>query len=109
MQKNIVNIFKISIVFLFIVYMTLFTSGITGFYEYQNKQKKDLTEEQIKKFEEDIKNGVAIDLEQYIDNGSKNYQNNFSSLGSTLSNTVSKIVSSSVDKTFDTLIKFVEQ
>ena len=109
MQNNFINLFKFTLAILFIIFLTLFFSGITGVYEYENKQKMLLTNEQIKKFEEDIKNGVEIDMEKYITNNSKNYQNFFSNLGSTLSNTVSNFISSAVSKSFDTLTKFIEQ
>lgn len=109
MENNVINFLKITFSVLFVIFLTLFFSGITGVYEYENKQKMLLTNEQIKKFEEDIKNGVEVDMEKYIDNNSKNYQNFFSNLGSTLSNTVSNFISSAVSNSFDTLTKFIEQ
>ena len=35
-------------------------------YEYRQHEKKVLTEEQIKKFESDVKNGVEIDINDYV-------------------------------------------
>lgn len=109
MESKVYNTFKIVILLLFIIFVTLFFASYTGYYDYENKQKALLTEAQIKKFDDDIKNGVAIDMEPYLTNPNVNYQNNVANLGSKFSNIISNMVSKSVDKTFSFLIKFVEQ
>ena len=101
------NIIKIIFIIIFIIYVTLFFSNETGYYEYQNRIKKEMTEEQIKKFEEDVKNGVPVDINNYIDTTEANYQNNFSNLGENTSNIISTGISKSVNKTFNFIIKFM--
>ena len=103
------NFFKYLFSLLFIIYITLFFSSATGFYEYKNREKKNMTEAGIKKFEQDIKNGTPIDLNNYIDTNNNNYQNNFSNFGKNISNIISNGVSKTVGKSFSLLIKFVEQ
>ena len=50
---------------LFLIFLAIYYSANVGLIDYQSKYKKDLTEEEIEKFEEDIKNGVDIDLTTY--------------------------------------------
>ena len=109
MEAKVYNGFKIVILLLFIIFVTLFFASYTGYYDYENRKTKILTEQQMQKFEEDVKNGVNLDLENYIVKPTKDYQSVLSKFGSKTSKTVSTIVSSSVNYTFDFLIKFVEQ
>ena len=62
------KIFKYVFVFLFIIFMTLYFSQLTGYYEYRNYQKMVMTEEQIKQFEQDIKDGKEVDIKDYTVN-----------------------------------------
>ena len=58
-------------------------------YKYKLTEKKELTEVQIKKFEDDIKNGVEIDLDEYIVKD-KDYSNNITKTNKKISNTISR-------------------
>ena len=109
MESKVYSGFKVGLLLLFIIFVTLYFASYTGYYDYENKKQAALTEEQIKKFENDVKNGVNLDLESYIVKPSNGYQNILSKVGSKLSKTISKCVYNSVEKTFDFLIKFVEQ
>ena len=56
MKKNKKNkIFKFIFGLFFMSFLVIYFSELTGYYEYQNYKKTSLTEEQIKKFEEDVK------------------------------------------------------
>lgn len=109
METKVYNGFKIITLLLFIIFVTLFFASYTGYYDYENKKQAELTQSQIKKFEQDVKNGVNLDLEDYIKKPSNGYQNSLSKIGSKFSKTISRSVAITVDKTFDFLIKFVEQ
>ena len=86
MIKKIINII---FVILFVVFLFLFTFGD---YIYKNKvtTRKELTEEQIKKFEDDIKAGIELDLNKYLikDN---NYQNKITEINSNISHVIEKL------------------
>ena len=56
------KVFKWSFNFLLVIFLTLYFSQLTGYYEYQNYQKMIMTEEQIKQFEQDIKDGKEVSL-----------------------------------------------
>lgn len=67
---------------------------------YKNRltTKTILTEEQIKKFEEDVKNGVNIDINDYVVKD-KDYQNNVTRVNDT--------ISSLINKTFKQIFKYI--
>ena len=109
METRVYNGVKIIVLFLFIIFLTLFFASYTGYYDYENRKKVNLTEEQMRKFEQDVKNGVNLDLEDYLNKPKNNYQNFLAKTGSKTSKFVSDVISNSVDATFSFLIKFVEQ
>lgn len=65
-EESKIKIFRFIFLILFITYTAIFIMVKLGYYEYSNYTKKVFTEEQIRKFEEDIKNGVALDINEYM-------------------------------------------
>lgn len=106
-KKN--TIFKFIFCVFFISFLVIYFSEITGYYEYQNHQKTALTEEQIKKFENDVKNGEKVDIDKYLIINTKSYNNNLSKLASKLSDSISNIVNKSVKYTFKYISKLIEE
>ena len=98
----------IFLMFLF-SYSVIYFSELTGYYEYQNYQKKVMTESQIKKFEEDIKSGKEVDIKNYIDTETITYDNKFTKLTSKLSDGISYLVQGGVNQTFKFLSKIMEE
>jgi len=97
------KIFRITMLILFAIFMTIFISNKNGYYEYQKHEQVTLTEEQIKKFEEDVKNGINIDLENYLKDTTKDYQTKLSQVGLNVSNTLAN----TVKKGFDNFFKYI--
>ncbi len=109
MKKNNKNkIFKFIFIVFFMSFLVIYFSELTGYYEYQNYKKATLTEEQIKKFEEDVKNGKEVDINKYLEKEEIKYNNTLSKISNKFSNTISSIVQSGVDSTFKFLSKFLE-
>ena len=106
-KKN--KIFKFLIVLLFIIYITIYISEKTGYYEYKNYQKTILTKEQIVKFEDDVKNGKNVKLNDYVVNTNKNYQTRLSKMGNGLSELISKMINKGIDSCFEFLNKLVDE
>ena len=106
-KKN--KIFKFLIVLLFIIYITIYISEKTGYYEYKNYQKTILTKEQIVKFEDDVKNGKNVKINDYVVNTNKNYQTNLSKMGFNVSELISKLVNKGINSSFDFLVKLVDE
>lgn len=84
-RNNLIRIISLTLVFLFI---GLYFASNAGYIDYQSRNKTVLTEEQIKKFENDVKENKAIDIENYITDKSAEYDNSISNLSLKISNTI---------------------
>lgn len=89
MKNNFLRIMALTV---FLIFLALYYSSNAGLIDYQAKNKNVLTEEQIKMFEEDVKNNVQIDLRKYSDNKEDKYDNNISKTTLKLSNTIGETV-----------------
>jgi len=107
-KKIIHKTFKMFVIISFAVYITIFISNKFGYFEYQKLKKVTLTQEQIKKFEEDVKNGNNVEIEDYLDNVNVNYQTKISQAGLDISNTLSKTISKGVNGFFSYINKLIE-
>ena len=109
-MKNIklrTKIFRLTLVILFAIFITVFISNKYGYYEYKKHEQVSLTQEQIKQFEEDIKNGENVTLEDYLEKTNKNYQTKFSQLGLNISNALADTVKKGVDNLFKYINKYM--
>lgn len=75
MKEQVLKFFLIS--FLIFFFALLFAEN-AGYYTPRSSKVKTLTEEQIKIFEEDIKNGKKIDITEYTTNLKKDYTTSLS-------------------------------
>ncbi|MDD2203311.1 MAG: hypothetical protein PHT75_01860 [Bacilli bacterium] len=91
--------FWIGLSILFAIFMTLYISQATGYYDYKQYQKTELTKEKIAQFEQDIKDGKNIKIENYLESVETNYNNNASKAGLQISNTIQKYVKSGINAT----------
>ncbi|MDD3392120.1 MAG: hypothetical protein PHE54_01030 [Bacilli bacterium] len=103
------NVFKFIFIALLIAFTTLYLSQATGYYEYEQYQKTVLTEEKIKQFEEDVLAGKNIDINDYIDNTDKNYQNKISRMGLNISSQIGDVVKTSLEGLFKFLSEVIEE
>lgn len=85
------NIFRIIIMTLFLLFISLYIIGNSSYYDYSATRKTKLTEEQIKEFEEKIAKGEKIDLNDYKNDENK-YDNVISKTSLKLSNNIGKYV-----------------
>lgn len=106
-KKN--RIFRYIFMVLFISFLVIYFSELTGYYEYQNYKKATLTEEQIKQFESDVASGKEVDLNKYLVVENKSYNNKLSKIASKLSDGISDIVKDGVENTFKFLSKLVDE
>ena len=60
------NIIKFILGGIILIFLCTYFIEYSGYYEYNLQNKKNLTESQIKKFEEDVKLGKEIDLNNYF-------------------------------------------
>ena len=72
-KKNFVKFLGIGIVVVFFFFYFLEQSG---YYEYNLGRKMNLTEDAIKRFEEDVAMGRDVDVTNYLNEGNIDYSNN---------------------------------
>ncbi len=107
-EKVYLKFLKFIFLIFTITFFALYISQSTGYYEYDQHKKVVLTEEKIKQFEKDIKEGKNLTLENYLENRSENYQNNVSQTGYNLSSTIGKYVRLGIKETFNLLNKIID-
>jgi len=108
-KKKICNkIFGVILFTLFISFLAIYVSSETGYYEFEQHKKMTLTEEMIKAFEQDVKDGKEIDIKDYVINDTENYENNVSKLGSTISLHLEDFVQNGLESTFKFFNKLLQ-
>ena len=93
------SIFKFILLCFIICFLVILFAGKTGYYEKKLRDNSILTEEQIKKFEEDLKKGKSVDISNYVINENKDYKTKLTS------DVYS--VSLKLEKTIDKIVKFI--
>ena len=96
--------FKFVFVLLLIIFGMLYVAGKTGYYERNTNKNTILTKEAIIAFEKDVSDGKPVDIKDYINENTNNYENNYSILGHTISEVIETIINDSVKW----IIKFLE-
>lgn len=94
-MKKVIRGFAVVLILLFLI---LFLNKNNNYYENENI----LTDEAIKQFEKDLKEGKELVPSNYI-TPKKNYDNKISKLGRKCSNTIDKIVNKILKKFLDSL------
>lgn len=102
-KKIISKVFWKFFLILLIGFTAIYISEATGYYEFEQHNKKVLTEEKIKQFEEDIANGKNIDINNYIVNNEHNYESKISKIGNKISKKMENFVVSGLETTFNFL------
>ena len=103
------NFVKVFLLMFLIIFLVMYFSSGNGYYQYELNKKTNLTEEAIKRFEQDVKDGKEIDINDYLVNEKKDYSNNFSRAGLNLSNNIKKIFSEGVKLLFDSIGNLVDE
>lgn len=85
---------------LFIMYLALFISLHTGYYEKTVRDRTLMTEEKIKEFEEDVANNMIVDIKDYLPE-EKDYSNFFTNSANSLSNVLSNILDNNAENVWD--------
>lgn len=91
------NIFKFTMLILFVIFIALFITQSSGYYDFYEHQKTVLTDEARKKFEEDVKKGEKVDINNYMTTVKKEYGNKISNQGLNLSKAIDKYTKKGLD------------
>ena len=101
------KIFNIIVWILFISFLAVYFAQANGYYEDVQNKKTTLTEEKIKQFEKDVKDGKEIKVENYIVNIKKDYSNKISDFGLITSKVFGSTFKWGINKVFSGLDKVV--
>ena len=101
-KKKIHPILRI-ILLLFFLYLIVFCLSISGYYENKMHTKTMYTNNQIKAFEEDIKNGKEIDLNRYLLEDEEDYSNIFTRVSDHIGEFINSFMSGGIDETVKVL------
>ena len=99
---------KLVFIGLVMAFLVTYFIGESGYYEYELASKKNLTEEQIKKFEEDVKAGNAIDINDYVIDNRVDYTSSLSRTTYTVTNKLNNYLKRSIESVFKVLNKMVQ-
>lgn len=102
------KIFNTVVFCLFAFFVSLYIASASGYYEYENEKQTKFTEEKMKQFEEDLKKGKKVDLEDYLDTSSVKYDNKITNIGLSLSDILNDGITTGLEKTFKFLEKLIE-
>lgn len=108
MKINPKKIFNTTIFVLFTIFLAFYIASVSGYYEYEKGEENKITEEKMKEFEEDIKNGKTIDINKYLMDNTKNYDNKVTNMGNAISDLINNGITSSLEKTFKVIEKLIE-
>ena len=81
---------------LILIFLCLYFAGKTGYYENKISSNTNLTKEAIMAFENDLKEGKAVDIKDYLNTNKINYQNKYSKLGYEISNKIDFVLNKGV-------------
>ena len=101
------NLFKFLFIVIFIIFVIAYVIGISGYYEYDLANKKILTEEKIREFENDVENNRNIDLNDYVVDTHRDYTNKFTKGVTGMSLSLNKYLKKTIEKTFNLISKMV--
>lgn len=90
---------------LFLIFIILYISIECGYYETKLSKKSALTEENIAKFEKDIKEGQVVDINSYIIEENIDYSNNITKAGTAISESVNAIMTEGLGSAINFLKK----
>lgn len=104
---DISKIFYSTLLFLFIIFITIYGASKSGYYEYENRKHSELTEEKMLEFEKDLAEGKNVSLKDYLKEETVNYDNKITEIGSNLSNFMSDGIIKGLEGTFKLVEKLI--
>ena len=87
----------------FLLFLIIYFTNETGYYEYKVYTKTKLTEESINKFEEDIKNNKDVSMHTYVKNDYIDYSNKFTKTGTKIGSFIEKAMNFLIKKSLKIL------
>ena len=102
------KIIKYILIILVITFLFTYILSKSGYYEYALQTKKNLTAEEMRKFEEDIKEGRDVDITDYLKSKEVDYTNSLTRTTVSLSRGINDCLEKGIEVIFGILNKFLE-
>lgn len=102
------KIFNACLFCLFAIFLSIYGASKAGYYEYENKKQKNLTEDAIKKFEEDIAKGKNVNINDYLVDDVKHYDNKITDIANKVSDTFYGAITKGLEGSFKLAEKIIE-
>jgi len=90
---------------LFLIYIVLYISIECGYYETKLSKKSALTNDKIVEFEQDIKEGKIVDINNYTIEENIDYSNNVTKIGTAISENVNKAMTEGLGSAIEVIKK----
>ncbi len=87
----------------FLIFVALLIAYESGYYESKMSKRAVLTEEAIKQFEDDVKNGEVVDVKDYLKSESIDYSNGVTKFGNKVTNGISEVMTNGLSGLFNAL------
>lgn len=100
MKKNPSRHFWRTLTIMIIIFSALYIAMESGYYDTKLGMRVELTEEKIKEFENDIKNGKEIDVKDYLKEDFKDYSNKVSRAGMGVAGSTEKFMTKGIMEIF---------
>lgn len=99
-------IFKRILIILFIFFLLNYYQVESGNYQSELTSKTILTEEKIKEFEEDVKNGEFVDIKDYTTNNYVDTSTPVATLGNKIGSSIDNFVNGRAGEFFEIIKKY---
>ena len=100
-EKKLDSFFVKLFYLLLLIFIVLYISKSSGYYEFATHKQVELNEEEIAKFENDIDSGKNISVKDYIKEKDVNYSNFASNIGYEMSDKIEYVVTNGLDGAFN--------
>ena len=87
----------------FLVFVALLLAYESGYYETKMSNRAVLTKEAMEKFESDVENGEAVDINDYLKSENVDYSNGVTKFGNKITNGISDVMTKGLSGLFDAL------
>jgi len=103
------KIFKVILICFFLAFVVSYIIEKTGYYEYNLQNKTVMTNEAMKEFEKDLKEGKDVRKEDYVISSEKDYTSTLTRGTNKVSIKVNKLLKKGIEGVFKVLGSFVEE
>ena len=98
---------KFCIMLLLFIFACSYFVETSGYYEYNLSHKRNLTERQIREFENDVKMGKDIDINSYLEETSVDYSNKLTKVTTDINLKLNRYLKNIIKSSLKVFEKFV--